>query len=103
MVYPLHNLLLKMQNIYFIFFTFSDLLEDMHPALDLSVPEVGGGQEEPLSSEATFAWRRLDRHTARGGRRIWPARGKRAAFSINPGHAPCNYTTNWAGIRGKMF
>ena len=41
--------------------------------------------------------------TARGGRRIWPARGKRAAFSINPGHAPCYCTTNWAGIRGKMF
>ena len=34
------------------------------------------------------------------GGRIWPARGNRAAFSINPGHAPCNYTTNWAGIRG---
>ena len=33
---------------------------------------------------------------SRGGRRIWPARGKRAAFSINPGHAPCNVI----GIRG---
>ena len=39
----------------------------------------------------------------RGGRRIWQARGERGAFSINPGHAPCDYTNNWAGIRGKIF
>ena len=44
--------------------------------------------------------KQTNKHTTRGGRRIRPARGKRAAFSINPGHAPCNYTTNWAGIRG---
>ena len=35
----------------------------------------------------------------RGCRRIWQARGKRGAFNINPGHALCDYTNNWAGIR----